>query len=433
MTATGKLLKSYSREGIPSLDSPVQLDQNFDVLGTYSWAQCEADLVNVPGKFAQLRDIMLQRPIAYENDIFLDENCSRSTPDPFRPLFSALIQQGSPGPDFGAADVLADTAALCHILTFFTQATNVPIRLDLELVGSTLVLRRRAHGLVRSVNGKGFRSARRVDAFRRMATTREHRPGEGDNYWPGTGYRVLRYRLGSLSCVARHAVQASLTAPATFERTGIFAPAPDVAPAEPSVVAPAHTPLALFAQGAASADRAPAPAARLALVAQSYFARLPHVVASTWRGKVVTGIQLGDLGERFGAWERAHQAALRQLGGLLRDLRARVARLPGARAALVYRPEDASLKLWEREDVDPAERIEDGVLDRFWGDRETWDPEIVALRDQALAGRAGGTEQGLEPRDGRESGPDGERGSSSNDGEPMSSWTKGARSSRAFQ
>ena len=464
MNGTRKMLKCYSGEKIRVFGGEVRLDQKFEVLGTYSWAQREVATILVPGVPARLCDVQLPQQPAFSTPQYIfDENRWRSENDPFRPLFSALTHNSSPAPDFGPVDVLADASSLSRLLTFLIRPPLKMFLIDLELVGTTLVLRLRTRRERQHLPERKDVKVRRIDALTRTLTRtdREERDDESSRSGPGTNYRVVRYGLGGLRCVVRHVVDACLEEPGPCARTGIFSPARHTEPVEPYVEAPAGTPLALLSHDdakAASADDAKASSADdapsadqpgapsriddTALVLPQYLARLPHVVLAAWHGDTLTNVQLGDLTERFPVWERQHQHALQRLVWLLHDLRARMARRADGRASLVYWPAKTkaaiavgpALRLMDPEDASPAERPSGDVLRKFWGDRDTWDRETVEIREREGLEMLGGSPQelGLEQQGHDEGRTRGERELQSSEGKLVSPWTQGALQSRAF-
>ncbi|KAF6837178.1 hypothetical protein CPLU01_03290 [Colletotrichum plurivorum] len=332
-------LRQINSTSLSPSDALVSSTSGSELVCSYNWKNCDGAEIHIPGHAPIWQDIPL--PITLQKDegtYFIDQNASRVPEFPFEPLFRATASM-NPSFRFEDVDVLVNRNSLRKLLDFSARRHQDSFRINLHLVGRTLVVERcerSARELIRGSQNTGF--GRRFEA----AFTK-HPAGLEDS---AAHHRALKYQLGNLTCVVRFEVDACYrqddddtdvmtssmellsmgnsagggakggkgkgAAAKEVEATDTGGPSLATAPMAQSLAAEIKTAKVGKSKSVGS------------FMPQLWFGRTPWLISGRHTGGCFTEVKFTDTGSQFGDWEDRQQTNLRKLVTVLDQLRGAV-------------------------------------------------------------------------------------------------------------
>lgn len=287
-----------------------------------------------------------------------------------------------PSFSFATVDLLANRNSLRKLFGFACNRAPDSFRIDLCLVGNTLIMTRRERSLkqkIKQTSTDGGWGHNFELAFTKAAVGLENTTGH---------HRAVQYQLGNLNCVVQCEVDAwyddIATDKAESETSPLHALLNDLSlsnPVVPAVTGSARVqpcrsiPVTLQAGSNIPASRLaelktvgrkPLSAARVK--PQLWFGRTPYLITGFHDRGVFNALTVEHVGAGFAEWEQSNQDALRKLVGLIAQLRSFALRVPGGVCAIIY---DKTVKPMKLEVFAPTARMErvkvpQEFLELFW-------------------------------------------------------------------
>ncbi|KAF4537139.1 uncharacterized protein LTHEOB_11517 [Lasiodiplodia theobromae] len=284
-----------------------------------------------------------------------------------------------PSFSFDTVDLLANRNSLRKLFDFACDRAPDNFRIDLSLVGNTLVMTRRERSLkqkIKRTSSDGGWGHNFEFAFTEAAPGLEDANGH---------HRAVQYRLGNINCLIQCEVDAWCDDGATDEEETPEALLNNLSLSDP--VVPAGT-TSVHSQSCRSIPATihaghDVPASKLAEIKtvgrkplsaaivkpQLWFGRTPYLITGSHeQGNFITVAVKND-GANFTEWEQCNQEALRKLVGLIEQLRSFAQRVPGGVCAVTCNKTVKPLRL----DVfAPTARMDRVTVPRefvelFWG------------------------------------------------------------------
>ena len=192
----GKELTSFDSDALDdSYGIPIGI-VNYKFLASYNWFDAVKATILVPGCPPRWNSPTL--PVQVPKDSgrsFIDQNSYRCPQSPYAPFFECLLTL-QPNLDMTTICVITDRNSLRKLLTFASANARDPFRIDVEMVGDTMILVRRENSNVRHIRkdddqGYGHEFEKAFSTFDKdLQGSRSH-------------HRIVQYNLGGMKCLLR--------------------------------------------------------------------------------------------------------------------------------------------------------------------------------------------------------------------------------------
>lgn len=371
---TGGVVQTIYQDSITPVSSAV-LWQHPELICCYNWQDSDdgTNTIFVPGGPPKWTSLDMPQTVAPDSGFHtVDHNYARQPLFPYAPMFHALNIM-NPKAQFTNIDVLADRNNLRTLLEFCQGKTVGPFRLDLYLVGNTLILvRKEGNFWKRMLSGYGHNFEKK---FSRAGTGLEDATSH---------YRVIRYPMGPLNVALRFEADAYYEAPSS-ETDEVIVQIEDVAAAAATSGNPGERPRFNFRAPINAVPRGSLvpcvkiaelktkaykidKAATVECMDQLWFGRTTHLFTGVYDADsgVFSRIKYEDAMERIIKWETKSQESLQKLTNLLVMLRNMLKAERGPVRALVLVREDRTgplliRKMEEKRHITPMD-----VYFKYW-------------------------------------------------------------------
>ncbi|KAF6813208.1 hypothetical protein CSOJ01_04719 [Colletotrichum sojae] len=317
-------------------DASVSSKSGSELVCSYNWKNSDGVEFHVPGHAPIWQNVPL--PIRIPKDegtYFIDQNASRVPEFPFEPLFRATASM-NPSFRFDDVDVLVNRNSLRKLLDFSAARRQDSFRINLHLVGRTLVVERcerSARDLIRGSQNAGF-----GHSFEAAFT--KHPDGLEDS---AAHHRALKYQLGNLTCVVRFEVDACYrrddddtdVMTSSMESLSVGnsagggaeggkgkgAAAKEIEATDTGGPSLATAPMAQSLAAEIKTLKVGKPKNMGTIMPQQWFGRTPWLVMGRHTDGYFKEVKITDTGSNFGDWEDRQQDNLRKLVAVLARLR----------------------------------------------------------------------------------------------------------------
>lgn len=192
----GKELMSFDSDALDdSYGIPIGI-VNYKFLASYNWLDAVKATILIPGCPPRWNPPTL--PVQVPKDSgrsFIDQNSYRRPRSPYAPFFQCLLTL-QPNLDMTTICVITDRNSLRKLLAFASVNARDPFRIDVEMVGDTMVLIRREKSNVQHIRkdddqGYGHEFEKAFSTFDKdLRGSRSH-------------HRIVQYDLGAMKCLLR--------------------------------------------------------------------------------------------------------------------------------------------------------------------------------------------------------------------------------------
>lgn len=353
----GPTLRIISSDALAPAPWEVTWSQEPELLCSYNWQDIDAgenhseNYIFVPGAPPKWTPLTLPRTLPPDKGYeYMDHNHHRQPFQPYGPMFLALGEM-NPMYQFSTVDVIADRNNLRNLLDF-VKGRGTKFRLDLYVVGNTLILVRKETKFWTQVGHAGGYGHRFEEFFTRPVPGLEEATSH---------YRAIRYPLGPLNIVVRYEADAYYEEPTENDKSSSEERTPKgdqhVKPrfnlrGQPHVIRRGNVidchQIAELKSANIKYDaegRRNGGGRSSQHYDQLWFGRTRHLITGFHdpvegaSGEIIS-VKHKDMKENLDNWERGNQESLRKLVTLLTQLRDFVKAQPGPiRAAVLVRDE----------------------------------------------------------------------------------------------
>ncbi|KAL6711046.1 hypothetical protein ACN47E_006921 [Coniothyrium glycines] len=368
---TDRVLQTIQHDSLQPHDSSISSVGGFDVLCTYNW-QIDGKAICVPGSPPRWLPLTLPVTLSPDSGLqYIDRNASHVPQYPFEPAFRALAIM-NPDIPLDDTDIIANRNSFRKLLDFAAGKRQDPFRMDLHLINKTLFLSRKErnarmmiHGAANSGYGHNLEKAFTQPAAGLDRSSSHH--------------RVIRYRIGPLTCLVRFEVDgyydaSSEASPPHSEVDNLAASMADLAVKKPTRArAPKPSQTRVLERGTLI------PSAKLAEIKahktekindatpQLWFGRTPYLITGQHKQGVVHTVSCTNVAPRFGAWEEANQERLRKMVSVLVELRNVMNREAVEAAVLVRQEKGGPLRVFGMKRAGSV--LPESIVKRHWKEK----------------------------------------------------------------
>ncbi|KAK9777865.1 hypothetical protein SCAR479_05548 [Seiridium cardinale] len=212
---TGVMISSisYGLLGLSGNEPRVSSSGGYELLCSYNWINRAQPSIYVPGAAPKYKEVAVPMVLDKDSGLqYIDQNAARLAQYPFEVVFNA-IELMNPYITFDAIDILVNRNSLRRLLEFCQKQAMDSFRLNLFVIGNTLIIERCTKTAKQMLHGSGDPGYGK--AFEQAVT--ENHTDLQDSM---AHHCVLKYELGGLECAVRFEVDACVASSVADSQTG---------------------------------------------------------------------------------------------------------------------------------------------------------------------------------------------------------------------
>ncbi|KAF4963619.1 hypothetical protein FSARC_8404 [Fusarium sarcochroum] len=365
-THLGVALASLNVSQIQPTTVPVSSDGGHELLCSYSWTSQDQPTAYVPGEPSRYVSRPIPLSLLQDKGVYcIDQNSDKNPQYPFEVVFRAMKVM-KPGFKFDDIDIVINRNTLRKLLQFCEDTSRHSWRIDLYLVGNTLVVERHEKSTIETLGKAPYTVF--GHNFERAVTM----PPTGMRNSVGH-HRVLRYDLGGLNCAVRFEVDAAYRK--TTDMSATVAQGGPQQPISEAQDSSASHRLTIVPHGIVTPHEQAAEIKSIrhggvplnVMLPQLWFGRTRYLIRGFHDWGDFSSIQVDNVNNELKQWEEAdkNQDSLRKVAGILGQMREIVKNSETKSCAVIWKsdnPQDLQV-FATAECVLP---LPDGLIAEFW-------------------------------------------------------------------